>query len=324
MANAVGSSELREPPVFVVGALRSGTTLLRLMLDHHPKVCLFGEFEYSVKWVNEEGPPPLDDYYRMLRMDRGYRAAALHAGFEIDHSLDYGGLVRSFMDQASRSSGKPIRGGAVHSNFQQLPRFWPDARYVHIVRDPRDVSRSCIGMGWVGNVFYGSKYWMDPILRWKDLEPRLAEHQKHQVKYEDLIRDPVRELTKICDFLGVSYDGSMLEYPVDTTYSAPDPSLVEQWRRKMTDDEIMWVESVCDPLMRDFGYDPHSSPIRPPTKFQALQLALQHRSSRIRRNVGRYGLPLYVSWQVTKRMPDNRLREHVLRKVDDVITGRLK
>ena len=179
-------------------------------------------------------------------------------------------------------------------------------------------------MGWVGNVFYGTKYWMDPILRWKHLEPRLAEHQKHQIKYEDLIRDPVRELTKICDFLGVSYDGSMLEYPVDTTYSAPDPSLVEQWRRKMTDDEIMWVESVCEPLMRDFGYDPHSSPIRPPTKFQALQLALQNRSSRIRGNVGRYGLPLYVSWQVTKRMPHNRLREHVLRKVDDVIAGQLK
>jgi hypothetical protein len=308
------------PPVFIVGALRSGTTLLRLMLDHHPEICIFGEFEYAVRWVGDTGPPPLDDYYRKLRFDRVFRAQ----GLQIDRSLDYTQLVQSFLNQASEKSEKPIRGGAVHSNFDFLPRFWPDAQYIHLVRDPRDVSRSCIGMGWVGNVFHGTRYWVDPILRWKRLEPTLAAEQRHQLKYEDLIRDPEGELTKICHFLGTPYDPRMLEYPTDTTYSRPDSSLTEQWRHKLSDDEIMWVESVCEPFMNEFGYVPHHSSVRGPSKLQAAQLAIQNRSSRVRRNIRVYGLPLYVSWQLAKRAPQNQVQERILRKVQDADMRRLK
>lgn len=315
-----GSASRVEAPVFFVGALRSGTTLLRLMVDHHPDVCVFGEFEYAVRWVDENGPPPLQDFHQRLQMDRVFRAH----GVEIDDSLDFTGLVRSFFDQAAAPSQKPIRGCTVHSNFHQIPRFWPDARFVHLVRDPRDVARSCIGMGWVGNVYYGAHYWRDPILRWKRLAPTLAPHQKHELHYEDLIRDPVGELTKICDFLGVPYSESMLAYPNDTTYALPDPSLTEQWRRKLSDDEIMWVESICHPLMSEFGYSPHVVPGRAPTTLEAVQLALQHRSSRVRRNVRVYGLPLYVSWQMAQRLPANGLGKRILRKVDDVTTSRLK
>jgi hypothetical protein len=307
-------------PVFIVGALRSGTSLLRLMLDHHPQVCIFGEFEYAVHWVRDDSPPPLAAYYRNLRLDRVFRAQ----GFEIDSSLDYSQLVESFLDQASRATGKPICGGTVHSNFHYLKRFWPDARYVHLIRDPRDVARSCIGMGWVGNVFYGTRYWLEPALRWKHLEPTLADDQKHQLKFEDLIQDPVGELTKICNFLGIAYDESMLQYPTDTTYSLPDPSLTEQWRRKLSDEEIMWVESACHSLMTEFGYLPHHSSIRPPSTIRAAGLGLQHRFSRLKRNVRVYGLPLYASWQVAKRMPHSRLQERILRKVDDVNSSRLK
>jgi len=309
-----------KPPVFIVGALRSGTTLLRLMLDHHPSVCIFGEFEYAVRWVGDDGPPPLDDYYRELKMDRVFGALDV----QIDRSLDYRQLVRSFFDQASKRSGKPISGGTVHSNFHYLHKFWPDARYIHLVRDPRDVSRSCIGMGWVGNVFYGTQYWLDPALRWKNLAPTLDDDRKHQLKFEELIRDPAGELTKICRFLGIHYDGSMLDYPTDTTYSLPDPSLTEQWRRKLSDDEIMWVESVCRPLMDEFGYVPHHSSIRAPSKLRAIQLGLQNRTWRIRRNVRVYGLPLYVSWQVAKRMRHSRPQERILRKVHAVNASRLK
>ena len=309
-----------QSPVFIVGALRSGTTLLRLMVDHHPDICIFGEFEYAVRWIEDGNPPPLHEYHRQLRADRVFRAD----GLEIDPSLDYQGLVRSFLQQATESSGKPIRGAAIHSNFHELPPLFPDAKLIHLLRDPRDVSRSCIGMGWVGNPYYGTKYWMEPVLRWRALEPSLSPSQKHELKYEDLIRDPVGELTKICEFLGVDFDEAMLSYPGDSTYASPDVGLVEQWRRKLSDDEVMWIESVCSPLMDEVGYaSEHSKPQRP-TGLTAAKLAIQNRRSRIQRNIDVYGLPLYVSWQLGKRMPRNALQKRILRRVQDVDTSRLK
>lgn len=309
-----------QPPVFIVGALRSGTTLLRLMMDHHPEVCIFGELEYAVRWIEDGRPPAIEEYHRKLRMDRVFRAH----GLMIDLQLDYPQLVRSFVEQARRPSGKPIAGAAIHSNFHELPGLFPDARFVHLLRDPRDVSRSCIGMGWVGNSYYGTRYWIEPVGQWRALEQSLGPSQKHTLKYEALIRDPVGELTKICEFLGVQFDQAMLEYPKDTTYSEPDASLVEQWREKLSDDEIMWIESVCGPLMKEVGYVPVHSVARPPAKLKAMQLAIQNRTWRVRRNVHVYGFPLYVSWQLTKRIPTGPLQRRTLRKIQDIDTNRLK
>jgi hypothetical protein len=308
------------PPVFLVGALRSGTTLLRLMLDHHPDIGMFGEFEYAVRWYDDDGPPPIEQYHRQLLNDRVFRAHA----YDIDPGLDYPSLVRSFVDQAAARSAKPLIGAAVHSNFQHLTKIWPNARFIHLVRDPRDVARSCIGMGWVGNVYYGAEYWIDPVRRWESLSPSLSDAQKFQLRFEDLVVDPVAELTKICDFLGVSYSESMLDYPEDTTYSAPDPTLVEQWRRKLDDDQIMWVESACGPWMGRFGYELRHESVRAPSRGRLVHLAAQNRYSRVRYNIDRYGLPLYVSWQIAKRMPPGRLQTRVLRQVDDVNVRHLK
>lgn len=309
-----------QPPVFIVGALRSGTTLLRLMVDHHPRVCVFGEFEYAVRWIEDGKLPSIREYHRLLESDRVFRAE----GLRIDPSLDYRGLVQSLLLQASASSGKPIVGGAIHSNFHELPALFPDARYIHLLRDPRDVSRSCIGMGWVGNVYHGTRYWVEAVERWKRLESVLAPSQKHQLKYEDLIRDPDHELRKICEFLEVPFDRAMLEYTQDSTYGAPDVSLVEQWRTKLSDDEVRWVESICGPLMREVGYEPRHAAAAGPTPYERLKLAVQNRTSRVQRNLDVYGLPLYLSWQLTKRMPRNPLQKRVLRRVQDVDQQRLK
>jgi len=306
--------------VFIVGALRSGTTLLRLMIDHHPEICVFGEFEYAVRWIEDGRLPALSRYYRKLGMDRVFRAH----GLTIDPELDYRRLVQGFLREASAPSGKPIVGGAIHSNFHELPSLFPGARFIHLLRDPRDVSRSCIGMGWVGHSYFGTQYWLEPVKRWKALEPSLEPHQKHVLKYEDLIGDPVGELTKICEFLAVPFDPAMLEYPKDSTYSAPDPSLVNQWRRKLSDEEVTWIESQCAPLMKEVGYEPVNLAPRSPTTVETLRLSLENRAKRMRRNVDRYGLPLYVSWQVTKRVPSGPLERWVLRKVQSVDIARLK
>ncbi len=81
-------------PIFLVGAERSGTTVLRLMLSHHPQLSWCQEFEYVVDQVTNEGRfPNLDQYYEWLETHRVFQAR----NFKIDHTLDYVELVNSFL-----------------------------------------------------------------------------------------------------------------------------------------------------------------------------------------------------------------------------------
>jgi hypothetical protein len=300
--------------------MRSGTTLLRLMLDHHPQVCVFGEFEYAVRWIRDGQPPLLPEYYRLLESDRVFR----DDHFRIDRDLDYASLLRSFLDQAAVRAGKPMVGATVHSNFHELPAIWPDARFVHIVRDPRDVARSSIDMGWVGNVWYGVPYWRGPIQRWKTLQNRVPSQQLFHLRYEDLIADPAGKLTAICQFLGLPYDAAMLSYPEDTSYQAPDPRFTQQWRRKLSDDEVRWVESACGELMEEFDYEPVHRSANAPSPWRRVQLALHHRSARVQFNVQRYGWPRYLRWQLAKRLPASSWRKRVMEDVEQVDRRHLK
>ncbi len=134
-------------PVFVVGALRSGTTMLRLMLDHHPDICIPGELEFAVPLVSDEGRlPTLEKYVEFLQTHRVFEAWSV----SIDPDLDFLSLVRSFLEQKRIQSGKPIAGATVHHHFDRLRYIWPRCRYIHIVRDGRDVARSCLRKGWGG------------------------------------------------------------------------------------------------------------------------------------------------------------------------------
>jgi hypothetical protein len=136
-----------ETPIFLVGAERSGTTLLRLMLGHHPKIAFHQEFEFSVNQIDEDGNfPNLEDYYEFLSSSRIF----LRTGFTIDKNLSYPELINDFLLQRQKRDSKPLIGATVHRKFDRLLLFWPKAKFIHIVRDGRDVARSniTIGLGW--------------------------------------------------------------------------------------------------------------------------------------------------------------------------------
>src|SRR5262249_2944038 len=82
-------------PFFLVGSARSGTTLLRLMLAHHPRIECAPEFEFLVEASLDAGWPELDEYYEWLSTNRIF----LPHGLVIDRELDYPSLMKSFVGQ---------------------------------------------------------------------------------------------------------------------------------------------------------------------------------------------------------------------------------
>src|SRR5690606_34615090 len=96
----------------------------------------------------------------------------------------------------------------------------------------------------------------------------------------------------------------------DTTYEAPDPRLVQQWRTKLSTREVELVEAKCGELMERRGYA-RCRPHAPPGLVERLRLAAQNRRGRARFNLERFGAPLYLSWITSRRLPFERWRASV-------------
>jgi hypothetical protein len=307
-------------PCFVVGALRSGTTMFRLMLDGHPDCNIFGEFELAVSQLSDEGWPTLEMYYRHLEQDRVFNSPPL---LRIDRTLGYPQLVRSFFEQRTALKLTKVVGASIHSNFHRCPELWPDAKYIHVLRDPRDVARSCIGMGWVGNVFYGADIWRRAQRNWDVLCLKTEPKQRHELKYEALVADPKQVLGEVCEFLELEFAEEMLTYGVKTTYASPDVSLIEQWRTKLSEEQIWQVEVKCRDIMLQRGYEPVSTRKSLPTIVEQLKLLVQHKGGRVRHSIDRYGLPLWTAHQF-RRVAPKYVALNVRKRMNEIDKEHLK
>jgi len=290
-------SNFLEKPFFVVGPLRSGTTLLRLLLDHNPDLNCFGEFETAVSQAVGKDWPDMERFHTFLEIDR----QSLAHNFTVDRSLAYEPLIYSFLAQKYQLDPEKLVGASVHSRIDLLPKLWPKAKFIHLNRDPRDVARSCIGMGWVGNVYDGAVYWKKAEQDWEKAKLSVPDSNALEVYYEALVAEPEMELARICSFLGVDYTPKMLELHTDTTYSKPDARFANQWKKKLSAEECRWVEYRCADLMKVRGYDLVSS-AKPPARLLALILKIQTRLYRLYFNSKRYGIPLYCKFLVAKRL----------------------
>jgi len=286
-------------PIFLVGAERSGTTLLRLMLDHHPRLAWCEEFEYAVDWIAPDGRfPDAARYADWLESDRIF----LNSGFQIDRSLDYAALVRSFLEQKRQRNGKPIVGATVHRHFDRLLSVWPDARFVHLLRDGRDVAPSCIGMGWNGNVWTACDRWIEAENLWQSVRRQVGAERTHDVTYEDLISRPEETLTGICRFLGVDYSSAMLDYSRTTSYRAPDPHHTQQWRKKLSEREVRLIESRIGPMLAERNYPPSGFPPLAVSAWKRWGLRIQDRWFRTQFRARRLGLPLLTADFLSRRL----------------------
>ncbi len=305
-------SSLIKQPIFLVGAERSGTTVLRLMLDHHPQIAWCNEFEYAVDRISETGEwPNLHQYYDWLADHRIFLAT----GFKIDRALTYPQLVNSFLVQKRDREHKPLVGATVHRHFDRLLRIWPDARFIHLLRDGRDVANSCIGMGWAGNLWTGVERWIEAECLWENLTQIIPAERWVEITYENLISEPVKTLTYLCDFIGVPYHEAMLSYSDKTTYDLPDPKFTQQWRRKFSDAQIQLVESRIANMLKKRGYELSGLPIINISSLTQKRLRLQDWWYRWNFRLQRYGLPLFVSDYLSRNLGIVSWQKQVRQKI---------
>jgi len=275
---------------YVCGALRSGSTLLHLMIDNHLKLNNPGEFDFFFDQINKNGEEPSLKYYKSwLGTHRIYNSKGLSFP---ESAISYSDVLDDFVQQLGMNNKKLILN--IHRNFEHIPKYFPDAKYIHLVRDPRDVAKSSISMGWAGNVYFGVKHWLESELSWDKLTKVVKPENIHVLKYEDLVSDPYKTLDNLCKFIGVEFDSMMLNYHENSTYEKLDPSLAFQWKKRLSETEVRLVETKAGHRLKSLSYEMSGfSPIEIGF-FYKLLLAYQNKLFRFNFNTKRYGYGLVI------------------------------
>jgi hypothetical protein len=322
--SAAPSGSPQAEPAFLVGSTRSGSTLLGLLLGHHPAICCPGEFELAIDLVSDAGdPPPLDVYREWLALDRHFLAL----GLAIDPSLDYRGLVNEFLLQLRRKAdpeGKPIAVAVVHRHYDRLLHLWPQARLIHVVRDPRDVCASWLRLGWVGNAWAGARAWQAGERLWDRLAAGLPPERRCELRFEDLLASPREELERLCRFLGVPFDEAMFDYPRDTTYGPLDPSQAGKWRGRLAPRAIRQVEAGAGELLERRGYARSGLPALRVGALQRSLLALEDRVGRMRGRRRTYGWRLWLEDGLARRIGSPSWNRSVRLRMHAIVNSQLQ
>lgn len=312
---------LQTPIVFVYGALRSGTTLFRLMLDAHPCIANLGEADFLFDHIAPDPTHPTGwrlDVAR-LSVDWIFRGKALDLAPGKDGLDLLDDLLRQLV---ARAPGKAVTVN-LHRHAEHLMAILPTARLIHILRDPRDVARSSIGMGWAGTLYHGVGHWIATEQSWDHIADALAPGQAMTLKFKVLLRDPDTNLHAVCDFLGLSFDPGMLKYHASTSYDPPDASMAEKWRRLASPVEVMQLEARAGDLMLQRGYL-LSGPVIRIGRLELARLWLRNKFAIWRFGMRRFGALVFIGRKITYHLGAKGLENYFRQRMDAITLRHLK
>lgn len=277
-------------PFFVVGSERSGSTMLRLMLEGHADLSVTPEFEFATAPLKEFAPFPKEEAFKELSKNWIFRSLNI----PLPKTNSWAKAMQMILSIYGEKRQSKIQGAVVHKDFEQLPRIFPKAKYIHLIRDPRDVAYSVVKMGWASNVISGVQRWMDAESSWEWLHQDLYPSEHLEVRFEDLVREPTLTLNKICDFLGISFDKKMLEYHQSSTYGKPDQKISQAWRQRLSEKELGELEHHLGRKLCEKSYLPSGVKMVKPSALSLWLLPLKDWLARFKHRRSLYGTSLLI------------------------------
>lgn len=304
--------------VIVYGAMRSGTTVFRLMLDAHRDLHNPGEADFLTQRLRLQGGAWRYDREALAR-DRIF----LSKGLAVRPDLDGLELFAFFVGSLrARSPGRLTLN--FHHDADRIAALVPKARFIHLARDPRDVARSSVGMGWARSLYGGVDHWIASERAWDRAVAMLDSERILELRYEALMADVEGGLRRVCAFIGVAYDPNMLSYHERSSYGPPERTSVEQWRRKAVPREIGELESKAGALMQARGYALSGFPVVAPGPLRRRWLALRDRLFRIDFQIRRFGPRLWALEQLSRRLGLRAAHDRALAEMRRIQVASLK
>jgi hypothetical protein len=263
------------PPFFVVGSARSGTTLLRLILNSHPQVAVPPESRFVIELWPPSGEIEIDDYLEKLSDHRQFQAwhlavADIRPLLPEGPSVSYRTAIEATYEAFAAQHGK-VRWGDKTPRYvehlQELAGLFPEARFVHLVRDGRNVALS------YAHTDFGPKTVPRAAAIWKkrvsaglaDGRP-LGPERYLEVRYEELAADTETVVKDICSFLAISFDPQMFDEEermkgateraqrFNPHVTGKTIAKTRSWEEDMPPAQIEVFEAIAGDLLSDLGY----------------------------------------------------------------------
>lgn len=264
--------------VFLIGCPRSGTTWLQIILGAHPKIAtarethLFDIYLHRLydRWDAEEKAQDKD----------GLRVLLSRAEFD---GL-CGQFARAVINKiAATKPGAEVVLEKTPGNIkkhQMIKQIFPDAKFLHIVRDPRAVAASLLAAkrepwgNWAPNdVYAAARMWRDHITPARR-EMVLYGDDLKEIRYEDLSNNPsavVHDIWKWLGILPIKFDP--LEFSIETIKAESDEAVqrspawenrenffrhgtINGWTNELSRDQISIVEGITAEFLDEYGYTP--------------------------------------------------------------------
>lgn len=275
MANRSGGA-----PVIVLGVRRSGTTLLRVMLDRNPALAIPDE-SYFVPQLARRHPGAVDpaafvDDLRRLPTLVEWGLSPEAVARRLTPGMSTGAAVAAVFEAYAAERGKARWGDKTPLYLQHLPlleRLFPNALFVHLVRDGRDAAVSFLsvpagimteGWGHPRDAAGFAAQWSTEVHDARALGRRVGAERYLELRYESLVADPAASLEHVCAFAGLTYHDAMLGYVGETDAAqkehqrrlAEPPRVgVRDWRTEMAPSERASFERVAGALLAELGYE---------------------------------------------------------------------
>jgi hypothetical protein len=286
--------EGRAPAPFVVGVNRSGTTLLRMMLDAHPELTIPPETHFVPELIEVAGDGAADPEALLGTItsqrewgDFGLTEEELLERFRSFDPLTAGDALRSFYEAYAAKQGKPRWGEKTPiyvKSMRAIEGALPEARFVHVIRDGRDVALSIRDRATKDHPIDRIAHrWVRRITRARQQAKRLRHYK--EIRYESLILDTEPTLREVLDFYELPWSDDVLDYHRRSaerleemqralpdqgkrtelsverrmmtharTTEKPDPRRVSRWRESMDRGDRELFESIAGPLLEELGY----------------------------------------------------------------------
>ncbi|GAC1398044.1 MAG: sulfotransferase [Chloroflexota bacterium] len=251
-------------PIFIGGQRRSGTTLLRVLLNRHPHIACGPETHFVRR-------PDIQGWHARLSDEWGERVERY--GFErsiLDRSM--ASLIDNLFTRYQLREGKLRWAEKTPNNILHIDylfRLFPCAQFIHIIRDPRDVYGSIVQRLRTDKPHwdkftpqYSAEDWCKAILAgktWRGETDRYLE-----IHYESLVSTPENLMQTVMNFLREPWDPCILDPRADnhevltqagSKVRAPvSESSVGRWKTDVGSDDVAIIESIAGNYMLELGY----------------------------------------------------------------------
>lgn len=294
--NHASSNEVR--PIFVVGAPRTGTTLAMRILNLHPQVHLYNEVHYNERVVDplgNGGVLPEEQLARAARILLDHSPWASGTGdleedcrILVDRvrqgEISHRRLFAEFLGGEATANQAVIWGDSSPQDclyMTTLKAWYPGARFIGIIRDPRAYLASYKNYYRKEIASYRDRF--NPVtnaILWRtymnavlDFHHRESSTDTLLLKYESLVSDPEGEIRRLCRFLDLDFHEQMLQVPSqnssyftvgqDDAHQGISAGSRDRWREELADHEVWILERLCGPTMQILGYELSGTKLTP-------------------------------------------------------------